>query len=233
MRCSRLAVVCGLTALIACGDGRASGSGAQAGGAGTAPAPAGREALIWRTTRNCGVNCLYVLLRTNGKSVDYEDLMNDLHARCSGEQNSLTDLRHAARDRGLRCQLGKTTLEGLKSLPKPVIAHTEKATPDSGHFVLVVNVGPETVEIMDGTTGSITAVSQRDFEQSWTGYVLYASPPWYATIPWWGYAMLAVALGVAVSWIVGRLWRGRKWAARPSVVPHEADLPASVAPSKT
>lgn len=181
---------------------------------GDKPLPADTQGAIWRTTRNCGVNCVYVLLRTNNKTADYSALMSNLMARSGGEMNSLKDLRDAAGERGLRCRIGKTTLDGLDALPKPLVAHLEGATPNTGHFVLVLRSGPDFVDILDGTTGSVTTITTRDFTQSWTGYVMHVAPPWYATVPAWAAAALVLAAGVAVASAVDRVRRRT-----PRVVP--------------
>lgn len=154
-----------------------------------------REALIWRVTKNCGVNSLYVLLGAHGRETEYEPLMADLEARKTGSENSLADLRAAAADRGLECRVGKATLEGLRSLPKPVIVHVEDGGTTSGHFMVVVDVRPDAVDLIEGTTGSEVTLSDREFTQAWTGYVLYVPPPWYAAIPWWAFALAAAAVG--------------------------------------
>jgi predicted double-glycine peptidase len=201
-------------------------------GKSTETVPSYREGIIWRVTRNCGVNCLYVLLRVNGRSVVYKDLMNDLHARSSGFQNSMTDLLHTARDWGLQCQLGKTTIDSLESLPKPVIAHVEKGSPETGHFVLVMKIGPEGIEVMDGTTGSLITLTTREFAQGWTGYILYIPRPWYARIPLWSYCMLAVAMGGGISAAMHQLWRSKNRTA-VSTTGHIEDVSFGVAPSRT
>lgn len=190
------------------------------------PGRADREGAVWRVSQNCGVNCLYVMLKAHGRAAEYDRLMADLQARGEGKQNNLSDLRAVAEGHGLSCRVGKATLDGLAASPKPVLAHLEKATVNRGHFVVVVSVGPESVEVVDGTSGALSTWPVREFSQKWSGYVLYASPPWYETVPAWAFAVAAAAAGAGLGWGAERLVRKPRAAAPPAPATADPPVPA-------
>lgn len=146
--------------------------------------------MVWRAENCCGVNALYVLLRVKGLAPDYRALRSSLLA--SQTATSLGDLRRCADGYGLPCASARSTPEGLRSLPKPLIAHMEVLdgrAASVGHFVVVLRCTADEVLCMDGTTGDIQSMSWRDFQRAWTGYVLCSrgqSRP--------GFALLAFAM---------------------------------------
>jgi len=165
---------------------------------------AGTKGAVWRSGRNCGLNCLFVLLGANNIETDYDRLSEEVLVE--NKVASLTDLRLAAKRHGLATALGKTDPEGLTSLPKPVLAHWDIANKPGdipGHFVLVVKTTAESVEFMDGTSGVIGALEWREFQRRWSGYVLYVSPS--QPFASWGYLAGAVVAGVLTGVLVHRL----------------------------
>jgi len=174
-----------------------------------APRKAADPELLWRTRRACGVNCLYVLLRTYRIETDYEQLMHDLYAAAPEGESSLADLQAAAAARGLPLAAGKTSLESLRALEKPVIAHIEGAVGRTGgHFVLVLETNENAVKVMDGTSAAIVTKTWREFAQSWSGYLLLVKPPLSPAQEWVLWAV-CLALGGGLGLGVDRLLHRR------------------------
>ena len=64
----------------------------------------------------------------------------------------MTDLKRAAKDRGLMLDMGQTTREGLTQLRKPLIAHLDLVgigAVTGGHFVVVTATNSSGVAIID------------------------------------------------------------------------------------
>jgi hypothetical protein len=110
----------------------------------------------------------------------------------------------------------------------PVIAHFDRfeRTPSSdplpGHFVLVVRVTPETTQYVDGTTGILETQSCRDFQQQWTGNVLYV--PRESGTPTWLWVLTCVVAGLAVGALVDR-WLARRRSRRFPTAPKPGEVP--------
>jgi hypothetical protein len=193
----KASVTLGLLAVAALAGGRpCRGDNLPETGAGT-------KGAVWRSARNCGLNCLYILLGAHNIETDYNCLSEEVLVEDKG--SSLTDLRLAAKRHGLAATLGKTGPEGLTGLPKPVVAHWDLANQpgdNPGHFVLVLKTTAESVEFMDGTSGTIGALEWREFQRRWSGYVLYVSPS--QPFASWGYLAGAVVAGVLAGALVHR-----------------------------
>lgn len=141
-----------------------------------APAVTNPREVIWRSERACGLNCLYVLLGAYNIPVEYEELTAETLRK--EKYTSLTDLKEAAKRYGLNGMLGKTDPDGLAKLPKPIIVHMDvvrQRTGSTGHFVLVLRTTPQSVECMEGTSGSILNMPWREFQRCWSGHVMYVS----------------------------------------------------------
>jgi len=85
----------------------------------------------------------------------------------------------------------KAAPETLKQCPLPAIAHCEEEKAVTGHYVVLISVGPLNVEVIDGTTGRLLLVPKVKFCKDWTGYLLISESP----RPWgsWGIAAFAGA----------------------------------------
>lgn len=146
----------------------------------------------WRSENACGVNCLYVMLDVYGINVNYTQLMGRLIGGI--EETSLLDLKRAAVEKGLACEMGKTTPEGLRRATGPVICHCEDELTGRGHFVLVLKSDRDGLVTMDGTTCLLRRLDWTSFDKNWSGYVLYTSPDRM----WSGTGLLSVATGIGL-----------------------------------
>jgi ABC-type bacteriocin/lantibiotic exporter with double-glycine peptidase domain len=101
-------------------------------------------------------------------------------------------------------------MQHIGSIHGPWIAHWDDVGSGDGHFVLVLDVEEDGVRFMDGSTGAVRLMPQREFARRWSGYLLAAATP-----PRFGY--LSVVLGLLVGvviFLVARTCRGRERVAR-------------------
>jgi hypothetical protein len=169
---------------------------------GDEPRPAGSR--IWRTAANkCGINVIYLLMRLNHKAVSYEGLEQGVPV--STEGTSLADMHHYTRSLGLTTRIVKTTPEKLGRYALPAIAHMEEELGNTGHYVIVTGLGPDGVELIDGTTAILMTRPMSEFRKRWTGYVLVVDTP-----SRWGWAFPATAALGGVMTVVGVFVRTRR-----------------------
>jgi hypothetical protein len=148
----------------------------------------------WRVPNRCACNCLYAMFRLNRMDVKYERVYDKLPVAASG--SSLKDMRRCAASLGLNTRVVKATPETLKECPLPAIAHTEEEKAVAGHYVVLISVGPQDVELIDGTTGRVLLFPKVRFCKDWTGYLLISESP----RPWGSWAIAALTgamVGVA------------------------------------
>jgi len=144
-----------------------------------------RDTAIWRSERVCGVNCLYLLLRFEGRDVDYLSLQNGL---LNEKPTSLHELKAAAYRHDLDLRLARMKPSDLIGVHKPVVVHLESVdarAQTSGHFVLVTQAYKNGVQYIDGTTTELRSVAWKDFERSWDGFVAHSNevgPVWWSGI---------------------------------------------------
>jgi hypothetical protein len=138
-------------------------------------APNRRE--IWRSTRVCGVNCLYILLRISGKDVDYSQLCDS--SLTDTKYNSLAELAESAQGYDLRVQCYQLSPDQLRRSPMPLIAHLDQQSVKGqtrGHFILVLATSTNRVTYVDGTTAQIKSVDWAKFQKEWSGSALVLIP---------------------------------------------------------
>jgi predicted double-glycine peptidase len=165
---------------------------------------------VQRKLTICGTNALYLLLRSHGLPVTYEQV--DRQVERSERGASILQLREAAKALGLATRVRRYTLDALAQHATPLIAHVNEtysraasarrndAVNPEGHFVLVIGADGRSVRFIDGTVGSITEYTWERFPSYWTGYVL---EPVEAAVQWqlWGAVLVSaawVAVGIAV-----------------------------------
>lgn len=144
------------------------------------PAQAASGEAIWRAARNCGPNCLYLMLSSVGEEVSYEALTEAVVVGPKG--TSLLEIRDAALSLGHDVEVYKGTPEDLAVIPLPVILHLDKETGDvqqMGHFVLLTEYDRETREatVFDGVTAAPMALSFESLRRMWSGYLLAPKAP--------------------------------------------------------
>ncbi len=126
-------------------------------------APAGS----WRLPRRCGQNCLYAYLALNGRRVDLEEI--ERRVPLTEQGSSLADLRSVAADAGVPSRVVLSDAKGLGRWPMPAIAHLHSR---DGHFVVVVEVRPDSITVADLTTGEVGEWPTERFHEVWSGYLL-------------------------------------------------------------
>ena len=129
---------------------------------------------VWRLAaenNRCGVNAVYLLLRAQGHSVDYEELVDSFAVPESGA--SLLDLTTLLERSGYAAIPAKLSRSDALSLGSPFIAHWEGGpSAISGHYVLVLHCNEAALHVIDGTTARRYTISWPDFSRNWTGYAI-------------------------------------------------------------
>ncbi|MGS0688470.1 peptidase domain-containing ABC transporter [Nakamurella sp. GG22] len=105
--------------------------------------------VLQATATDCGPACLTMVLRSAGAALTLDAVREDMGVGRDGV--TAYDLRAEARRHGLDCKAVRTGIEGLRSLPLPLIAHWE-----DNHFLVVERVGRRTVSVVDPAIGRRT-----------------------------------------------------------------------------
>jgi hypothetical protein len=198
-----------LVALPAVGQEGPGPSTQQAGAAAASP-----EATVWRTAKKCGVNSLYVLLRMNHKPARYQEVEAALPVTPEG--TNIADVRRCAASFGLSTKVIKASPEALGDCPLPAIGHIEEERGSTGHFVVITAVGPQGVELIDGTTALLSDLSLSDFRKRWSGYLLVVDGGRR-----WRWVFPALAVAGAVTIALGVVASGRRAKPAPTTPPEE------------
>jgi hypothetical protein len=198
MSLSRAMMVSSFVAALLAGWCRAS-SPAHAGSAAD-PTAAGADATIWRISKKCGQNCLYICMKMLGKRVPYDEIGRSLKVTEDG--SSLAELRDCSRRFGVEASIYQAGPQSLLRAPLPLIAHWEEER-GAGHYVVVIASNADGVQCVDGTTVAIRALPWPEFQKRWSGYVLvFQERPW-----WWPLMPVAAALGLAAGALSFLSWR--------------------------
>jgi hypothetical protein len=129
----------------------------------------------------CGVNTLFILLRSWGYDISPGDVRRTITPGYYG--SSMRELKDAAKALGVavnvfRCEvedLGRDCILPAIAYMKPTARPGRSSRPYLGHFVLVFKVEPGPkgrVHWYDGTYGFSYYRPKSDFRDWWTGYVL-------------------------------------------------------------
>jgi len=150
----------------------------------------------------CGPNVLYMLLKLQGLPVTFEQVVQELGS--DNKMMSLVELREAAARLGLPTRVRRCTLEDLDRCTLPCIAHTRSEyahrANQSGHYLLVLKVDGEMIEVVDGTCADVMRKHRSKIADLWTGYVLeprVVQQDWTGVMTLNGVGLLAV-LGVVL-----------------------------------
>jgi hypothetical protein len=155
----------------------------------------------WQQRNACGPNCLYVLLACQGRRVPREELFQ---AFSLDNQKGVTleSLRRAACAYGVDAVIAQVRPEALAEVPLPAIAHLG-GRGGNDHFVLVTQVTAQQVKYLDGNWGFWETRERGDFEQEWSGYLLFCRQ---TTKPgWFLMGVLVILTGLGLS--CGFWWR--------------------------
>lgn len=135
--------------------------------------PAGLTCLSQERTSDCGVNTLFVAMHALNEEcgVSIDSLRETLVPDAAG--NSLEQLRAAAVERGFHAVAVQTSVEALRLRNRPYccIAHLRSGI---GHFVLLTDVGEDTVAIADPPR--LQEVPLQTFLTEWSGNALLIAP---------------------------------------------------------
>jgi hypothetical protein len=127
----------------------------------------------WRTPGNDGINVLYCYLRTHAMTCDYSDLVRAQH---NEEKNpgahTAAALVRIATQYGLRLEIVSMNMKAFAAGAFPVIAHVDGESPESGAFLLVLNISNNTVTYFNGPSATIHQITTEEFQRIWSGAVL-------------------------------------------------------------
>jgi len=115
-------------------------------------------------TAQCGVQSLAAVFKLKGKEVSLEETAQ-LVSVDSG-MASLEALKKAAEAKGAQALGVRLSLDQLKTVEMPVIAHVRPY-----HYVVVTSFDGEKINIIDPDQGDMVYPEQ-GFQEQWTGYAL-------------------------------------------------------------
>lgn len=121
-----------------------------------------------QSSSDCGAACLGMVARYWGKRFPIHVLRELANVNRAGA--SLKSLAKAADVLGFQARPVRASLGRLANQPNPWIAHWE-----GSHFVVVYQVRGNRVIIADPAIGR-RSMSQREFQNHWTGYALLLDP---------------------------------------------------------
>lgn len=138
---------------------------------------------VWRSERNCGLNCTYLMLKSHGITTSYDRLKELIPISDFG--SSLTDVSDTLTRCGLKNDALRCSPSELAGLEMPVIAHVEFTNSQGvdglpiGHFVLITAINRSTQEVayIDGTTAIFFERPIHEFFRSWTGIAIAKRQP--------------------------------------------------------
>jgi len=165
--------------------------------------------VVWRAENRCGLNCVYFLLRFDGRRVNYGEIETRRGVTRKGLPASLFEIRQLALGYGLGIETGRTNPDGLKAVAKPCIAHLESTAVSgtaTGHFVVVVDANDKVI-FVDGTTAETVERAWPEFLRVWSGYIAFQ--PEESLLH--RYRVVAASFGMLLVSLCGYgLWRKRK-----------------------
>lgn len=116
----------------------------------------------------CGICCLKMLVKYYKSSVSFYELQERLSVGRDGI--SMYNLAATAESIGFKCKAVKLTVDGMNSIPFPVILHWEK-----NHYVILECIKKDTYFIVDPAKGKIRLTSA-EVEKGFGGYALFCDP---------------------------------------------------------
>ncbi len=151
---------------------RLAGENSQSG---IAEAVGSGKSGVWRSERNCGLNCAFVMLGMSGVGTDYAELESGLELGEDG--SSLYDICTVLKRRGLNVEMAQCSPVDIPLINCPFIAHLDLNDSAglnnlaAGHYIVVLRfeVNPKKVVYIDGTTGTIEEMETAQFLSRWSG----------------------------------------------------------------
>ena len=145
--------------------------------------------------RSCGRLSLYVWLRLSDYDVTYKEVSENVPVTSRG--TSLSELARALTHWCSGLTVVKAQPADLDRLSFPAIAHVwlsgEEA--DEGHYLVLLNVKPDTVVYADPALGGIRKMPRTAFYKDWSGYVLVRNDPigiWAGRLSGLGLTLIAL-----------------------------------------
>lgn len=130
---------------------------------------------FWRSARNCGVNCMYLMLRSRVAECDYEALV----AATSIDERGSTpvQLRDGAARVGFDTEIAKAAPTDLESIELPVVLYLTEFSDkmgEAGHYVVLTDLseGGDSAHVFDGTTAMAGDVPMEKLRRAWTGILI-------------------------------------------------------------
>ncbi|MDP9173834.1 MAG: cysteine peptidase family C39 domain-containing protein [Planctomycetota bacterium] len=145
---------------------------------------------ICRDALMCGPNGLYIFLKLNGVATSFSAI--EKYIPSNDEGMSINELQHACLDFGLDTEIRRCSVEELgQAFKEPIIAYTTTPNSSTGHYMLILGISRNGVDVMDPTTGESWMTSLHGLSATWRGYILtpIRSPPLNTT--WTIRSMLA------------------------------------------
>jgi Peptidase C39 family len=124
----------------------------------------------WRESMYCGPNALYFFLKLHGFDRQYADIRK---ATPVGDQGcSMWDLVETANAQGVKVKVVKLDLAALRKQQLPAVVLMENPSKQFGHFQVVVEVGQDTVTVLDPIWAQTRDIPLGEFQRQWTSYSL-------------------------------------------------------------
>jgi ABC-type bacteriocin/lantibiotic exporter with double-glycine peptidase domain len=132
-------------------------------------------------------------LSIHGQEHELEEVAS--RVKLGPEGASLGDMQRAATDMGVASSAVRLSNLQLSEIALPAIAHLDVR---GGHYLLLLEVGPDTVTTVDMSSAEIKEMPRDVFLETWSGYVLIRGTVLnWGTVLWRGLALCFICSGVA------------------------------------
>jgi hypothetical protein len=159
---------------------------------------------LWRQTRCCGPNALYMLAIARGFSPSYQSIRDRCPITDSG--SSLADLLATALEHGLPAVAGRMSYASLLAHQGPLLIHLENVGYDSatptGHFVVAIGWRNGNLAVLDGGTAAQYSIPPDRLRKIWSGYALCLDKSPAIDSKWCDLALAAITFGCTY-WLLG------------------------------
>jgi predicted double-glycine peptidase len=164
----------------------------------TPDVPKGRDSALksrhWREAQSCGVACGYMLARSLGRDIDYDEAAQAIPIKNGG--TSLLELKEGLQALGVSTSIRRAKPKELDQIEMPVIAHLlpRRETNNAvGHFLLVLQIDDRLVRYIEPNyAASIETVPRNQFLRCWSGYIVAPTARKARSERWLEFAMWVV-----------------------------------------
>lgn len=123
----------------------------------------------WRNQSKCGINALYVILKSEGIDINYDDLL--LQANMTSNGISLYEIQRLGLLYKKKLTPVKISQNSISTLNFPFIIHTENQN-FFKHYLILLSVESGKYKILDPTSGEFLIWESGDMNDKWTGYAI-------------------------------------------------------------